>query len=312
MQEALSDRVLPGRVHDNLLVVVFGLGQCLDFGDALGLTRPAGLDLRVMLAPVLEQLCAPDGSTRTAADLLLEHLATLAETGRIQRGQHYNLTKEGHLALRLNLCLPELQRYLRQTEAPCGGVDARRLHATTAGECPGPRLRGGDQPACVVRDGAAAGRDYRPHTSGTGRARPWGVSAALSRRPGWSRQAPVRRGDGPGHRGVLCQLQVIIEVSRRRDGWDGILHGPVNFDDGTDVEAGAVRGNLQWTTDGDSQRVMDAVLDTVEVVEGIGAHTDKITLTYPAFRLLPALAQAREGLLIKSPAAYAKVGTQDA
>jgi hypothetical protein len=116
LQNTLGDRVLPGRVHDNLLVVVFGLGQFLDFGGALGLPRPAGLDLRAMLAPVLEQLCTPDGTTRTAADLLLEQLATLAEMGRIQRGQHYNLTKEGHLALRLNLCLPELQRYLRQTK----------------------------------------------------------------------------------------------------------------------------------------------------------------------------------------------------
>jgi hypothetical protein len=115
LQDALGDRVPPGRVRDNLLVIAFGLGQLLDFGDALGLPRPAGLDLKAVLAPALEQLCGPDGGTRTAADLLLEHLATLAETGRLRRGQHYALTTEGHLALRLNLCLPEFQRYIRQT-----------------------------------------------------------------------------------------------------------------------------------------------------------------------------------------------------
>ena len=90
------------------------------------------------------------------------------------------------------------------------------------------------------------------------------------------------------------------------------LRQGVKFHDGTDFNAEAVRWNIQWTTDRDSQSVMDAFLDTIEAVEVIDAHTVKITLKYPTFTLLPALAQYREGLLIKSPTAYEKVGKADA
>jgi ABC-type transport system substrate-binding protein len=90
------------------------------------------------------------------------------------------------------------------------------------------------------------------------------------------------------------------------------LRQGVKFHDGTDFNAEAVRWNILWTTDRESQSVMDAFLDTIETVEVIDAHTVKIILKYPTFTLLPALAQYREGLLIKSPTAYEKVGKQDA
>jgi peptide/nickel transport system substrate-binding protein len=90
------------------------------------------------------------------------------------------------------------------------------------------------------------------------------------------------------------------------------LRKGVKFHDGTDFNAEAVRWNIQWTTNRDSNSVMDAFLDTIEAVEVIDAHTVKIILKYPTFTLLPALAQYREGLLIKSPTAYEKVGKQDA
>ena len=90
------------------------------------------------------------------------------------------------------------------------------------------------------------------------------------------------------------------------------LRKGVKFHDGTDFDTEAVRWNIQWTTDRDSQSVMDAFLDTIETVEVIDVQTVKIILKYPTFTLLPALAQYREGLLIKSPTAYEKVGKQDA
>jgi hypothetical protein len=116
LQDALGDRVLPARVRDNLLVVVFGMCQCLGFGADRDLTLPSPLDMPAMLEPLLEQLCASDGSTRTAADILLEHLATLAELGRLQRETHYALTREGHVALRLDLCLAAFRHYVQQTK----------------------------------------------------------------------------------------------------------------------------------------------------------------------------------------------------
>jgi peptide/nickel transport system substrate-binding protein len=90
------------------------------------------------------------------------------------------------------------------------------------------------------------------------------------------------------------------------------LRQGVKFHDGTDFNAEAVRWNIRWTTDPESQSVMDAFLDTIETVEVIDAHTVKVILKYSSFTLLPALAQYREGLLIKSPTAYEKVGKQEA
>jgi ABC-type transport system substrate-binding protein len=90
------------------------------------------------------------------------------------------------------------------------------------------------------------------------------------------------------------------------------LRKGVKFHDGTDFNAEAVRWNIQWTRNPDSNSVMSAFLDTIDTVEVIDSHTVKIILKYPTFTLLPALAQYREGLLIKSPTAYEKVGKQDA
>jgi peptide/nickel transport system substrate-binding protein len=90
------------------------------------------------------------------------------------------------------------------------------------------------------------------------------------------------------------------------------LRKGVKFHDGTDLDAEAVRWNIRWTTNPDSKSVLDAFLDTIETVEVIDAHTVKLILKYPSFTLLPALAQYREGLLIKSPTAYEKWGPQEA
>jgi ABC-type transport system substrate-binding protein len=90
------------------------------------------------------------------------------------------------------------------------------------------------------------------------------------------------------------------------------LRKGVKFHDGTDFDAEAVRWNIEWTTDPESKSVMDAFLDTIEAVEVIDAHTVKIILKHPSFTLLPALAQYREGVLIKSPTAYKAWGKQDA
>jgi hypothetical protein len=108
LQDAVGDRALAARVRDTLLVVVFGAD--------LNLSLPVPLDLPALLAPLLDQLGAPDGSTRTAADVLLEQLATLAELGRLRCGTHYSLTREGHLALRLDLCLAACRHDVRQTQ----------------------------------------------------------------------------------------------------------------------------------------------------------------------------------------------------
>jgi peptide/nickel transport system substrate-binding protein len=117
---------------------------------------------------------------------------------------------------------------------------------------------------------------------------------------------------------VDADLNFVPELA---ESWDVLDNGKVyvfhlrqgvKFHDGTALDAEAVRWNLQWTTHPDSQSVMDAFLDTIEAVEVIDAHTVKIILKHPSFTLLPALAQYREGVLIKSPTAYQARGKQDA
>jgi hypothetical protein len=116
LREVLGGRVVPERVRDNVLVIVFGLLQCARFAEDLQLPLPGPLDLPTLLTPLLEHRCAPDGPSRTAVDQLLEHLATLAEAGRLRRGQHYQWTAEGQLALRLDPCLAEFRRDVRATK----------------------------------------------------------------------------------------------------------------------------------------------------------------------------------------------------
>jgi hypothetical protein len=114
-QEMLGERVLPERVRDNLFVVVFGLCQFEAFAQAHALPVPEQLDYGAMLGPMLEELCTPDGKTRSAVDGLLEHLSTLAEMGRLNYDQHYTFSQDGLLALRLDLCLAEFRKYVRET-----------------------------------------------------------------------------------------------------------------------------------------------------------------------------------------------------
>jgi hypothetical protein len=113
--DAISPRTLPERVHHNLLVVVFGLMEFEAFGQTYGLDVPDQLDDKALLDPVTEQLCSAEGLTRTAVDDLLEHLSTLAEMGRLNREQHYAWTPDDALALRLDLCLAEFRKYVRET-----------------------------------------------------------------------------------------------------------------------------------------------------------------------------------------------------
>jgi hypothetical protein len=115
LHETCGQRLLPERIRHNLLVIIFGLCQYEAFGQAHELPVPDQLDYTAVLDPVIEQLCSPEGATRTALDDLLEHLATLAEMGRLTRDHHFTWTQDDALALRLDLCLAEFRKYARDT-----------------------------------------------------------------------------------------------------------------------------------------------------------------------------------------------------
>jgi hypothetical protein len=117
--QALSesiDREMPERIRDGLHVVSFGLRQFERFGQELDLSIPEQLDIGVIFHGILDQLVNADGRSRVGLDVLLEHLAAMAEMGRLIEGRHYLAKKaDSSLALRLDSCLAEYRRYAKDT-----------------------------------------------------------------------------------------------------------------------------------------------------------------------------------------------------
>ena len=67
------------------------------------------------ITAVKELVCGQQGVTKLALDYMIEHLATMAETGKLQSGIHYKFQK-GEVAIRLAPCLAEFRRYHRDTQ----------------------------------------------------------------------------------------------------------------------------------------------------------------------------------------------------
>jgi NrS-1 polymerase HBD domain len=110
------DREMPERIRDDLRVVSFGLRQFERFGQDYGLSIPEQLDMGAIFNGILDQLVSADGRSRVGLDVLLEHLAAMAEMGRLVEGRHYLAKKtDGYLALRLDSCLAEYRRYAKDT-----------------------------------------------------------------------------------------------------------------------------------------------------------------------------------------------------
>jgi hypothetical protein len=110
------DREMPERIRDGLCVVSFGLRQFEQFGREHGLSVPEQLDLSAIFEGILDQLVNADGRSRVGLDVLLEHLAAMAEMGRLIEGRHYTARRlDGYLALRLDSCLAEYRRYAKET-----------------------------------------------------------------------------------------------------------------------------------------------------------------------------------------------------
>ena len=71
--------------------------------------------LREGITAAKDLVCGQQGVTKLALDYLLEHLATMAETGKLQDGVHYKFDQH-QVAIRLRPCLAEFRRYHRETQ----------------------------------------------------------------------------------------------------------------------------------------------------------------------------------------------------
>jgi hypothetical protein len=84
-------RDVPERIRDGLRVISFGLRQYEQFGMEYGLPVPEQIDLGAICEGIVSQLVNANGVARVGLDALLEHLASMAEMGRLIDGKHYHV-----------------------------------------------------------------------------------------------------------------------------------------------------------------------------------------------------------------------------
>ena len=111
---------LPDRVYKNLIVMVFGFQQFVRFGVEQGVLSEKDNPLPLLAEAVYavrNAVCGEDGVTRVALDYMIEHLAVMAETGRLKHGRDY-VIRETHndVAIRFDSCFAEFRKYVRETQ----------------------------------------------------------------------------------------------------------------------------------------------------------------------------------------------------
>ena len=110
--------------------MIFGFMQFVRFGQAHGILsneQVSDMDDTVADAvnTVKNLLVGEDGVTKVALDYMVEHLAVMAETGRLTYGQDYVVRETyGDIVIRFDACHAEYRRYHRETQ-----LDSELLNA---------------------------------------------------------------------------------------------------------------------------------------------------------------------------------------
>jgi energy-coupling factor transporter ATP-binding protein EcfA2 len=92
--EWLAGLTTPDRVFNNLVAVTFGFRQFMKFGVQYELPDSEDAfdhELKDALLSVHGSVCSDEGTT-TALEPFIQHLSTMAEGGRLQRGKHYGVS----------------------------------------------------------------------------------------------------------------------------------------------------------------------------------------------------------------------------
>ena len=107
----------PDRVFNNLVAVTFGFRQFMKFVIQFGCSDSEDTFdylLKNALLSVRGSVCSEEGTT-TALEPFIEHLSTMAEGGRLQRGKHYGVDQEtDEIYIRFNLCFSEFLKWMRE------------------------------------------------------------------------------------------------------------------------------------------------------------------------------------------------------
>ena len=110
--------------------MIFGFMQFVRFGQAHGILsneQVSDMDDTVADAvnTVKNLLVGEDGVTKVALDYMVEHLAVMAETGRLKDGQGYKVRAHGDIVIRLDACLAEYRKFHRETQLDGELLDAK-------------------------------------------------------------------------------------------------------------------------------------------------------------------------------------------
>ena len=124
--------VLPDRIRKNLTVMIFGFNQFIRFGIEQGIVDEND-DLTNTLSEtvtiVRNALCGEDSITKVALDYMVEHLAVMAETRRLNYEQDYVIRETcGDIAIRFSSCLAEFRKYHRETQLDGELLNAQAYH----------------------------------------------------------------------------------------------------------------------------------------------------------------------------------------
>ena len=121
---------LPDCVRKNLTVMIFGFSQFIRFGVEQGILSNEQVSdmeeaVRGATHAVKNVLVGEDGVTKVALDYMVEHLAVMAETGRLKDGQGYKVRAHGDIVIRLDACLAEYRKFHRETQLDGELLDAK-------------------------------------------------------------------------------------------------------------------------------------------------------------------------------------------
>ena len=118
--EWLVGLTTPDRVFNNLVAVTFGFRQFMKFGIQFGCPDPEDhfdYELKDAVLSVHSSVCSEEGTT-TALEPFIQHLSTMAEGGRVQRGKHYGVSQdEDEVYIRFDLCFAEFLKWMRESNA---------------------------------------------------------------------------------------------------------------------------------------------------------------------------------------------------
>jgi len=118
--EWLVGSTTPDRVFNNLVAVTFGFRQFMKFGIQFGCPDPEDhfdYELKDAVLSVHSSVCSEEGTT-TALEPFIQHLSTMAEGGRVQRGKHYGVSQdEDEVYIRFDLCFAEFLKWMRESNA---------------------------------------------------------------------------------------------------------------------------------------------------------------------------------------------------